>query len=341
MNHSVFCHFQWIRLDANILETMPRKTEEKKTVFVRVDEPLIMASCVNNSHSLSVLHGGYMCLQGEVAHGCILSPICKHFGLFFFELAANYCQLLLPLLGCTHNIKIQSRHDEGQISCCITMLYISLLDFFSTICTKEKKIPIKLLYLEMKSPVHAMRGQTQKLGGARPRAPTTCRAYGVLFGCTHLHGQTSSRNTVYSKMQTMLQSCPQEPMTSMVQPFTSFQPYPVQNLHIIGTLEDTEDCCKISASNMFSPKIKVSILALRELQEERQSGEDKRKTQGGRRERETAGSMPCPLSMTFLVNSSYDFFPPLLFRWEKDGESQDEFKHCNKPPFYFCPSPFL
>ena len=100
------------------------------------------------------------------------------------------------------------------------------IGFFLTMCTKEKKIPIKLLYLEMKSPVHAMLGQTEKLGGAQPWAPTTCRAYGVLFGCTPLHGQTSSRNTVYSKMQTTLQSCPQEPMSTTVQPYTSFQPYP-------------------------------------------------------------------------------------------------------------------
>ena len=39
MNFSVLSCFQWIRIDANILETMPRKTEEKKIVFVRVDEP--------------------------------------------------------------------------------------------------------------------------------------------------------------------------------------------------------------------------------------------------------------------------------------------------------------
>ena len=34
MNYSVFGRFQWIYMDANILETMPRKTEKKKIVFV-------------------------------------------------------------------------------------------------------------------------------------------------------------------------------------------------------------------------------------------------------------------------------------------------------------------
>ena len=37
MNYSVLSRLQWIRLDTNILETMPRKTEEKKIVLVRVD----------------------------------------------------------------------------------------------------------------------------------------------------------------------------------------------------------------------------------------------------------------------------------------------------------------
>ena len=41
MNYSVFGRFQWIRVDADILETMPRKTEEKKIVFVRVDDPSV------------------------------------------------------------------------------------------------------------------------------------------------------------------------------------------------------------------------------------------------------------------------------------------------------------
>ena len=40
MNYSVFSRFQWIRVDANILETMPRKTEEKKIILVRVDKVL-------------------------------------------------------------------------------------------------------------------------------------------------------------------------------------------------------------------------------------------------------------------------------------------------------------
>ena len=38
MNYSVLSHFQWIRVDANILETMPRKTEEKKIILVCVDK---------------------------------------------------------------------------------------------------------------------------------------------------------------------------------------------------------------------------------------------------------------------------------------------------------------
>ena len=33
MNYSIFGRFQWICVDANILETMPRKTEENKIVF--------------------------------------------------------------------------------------------------------------------------------------------------------------------------------------------------------------------------------------------------------------------------------------------------------------------
>ena len=33
MNYSALSRFQWIRLDANILEMMPRKTEEKKGRF--------------------------------------------------------------------------------------------------------------------------------------------------------------------------------------------------------------------------------------------------------------------------------------------------------------------
>ena len=37
MNYSVFGRFQWIRVDANILKTMTRKTEKKKIVLARVD----------------------------------------------------------------------------------------------------------------------------------------------------------------------------------------------------------------------------------------------------------------------------------------------------------------
>ena len=37
INYSVLSRFQWIRLDANILETMPRKTEEEKIILVCVN----------------------------------------------------------------------------------------------------------------------------------------------------------------------------------------------------------------------------------------------------------------------------------------------------------------
>ena len=33
MNYSVFGRFQWIHVDANILETMPMDSEEKKIIF--------------------------------------------------------------------------------------------------------------------------------------------------------------------------------------------------------------------------------------------------------------------------------------------------------------------
>ena len=38
INYSAFGHFQWICLDANIFETMPRKTEEKKNLSHKVKE---------------------------------------------------------------------------------------------------------------------------------------------------------------------------------------------------------------------------------------------------------------------------------------------------------------
>ena len=38
MNYSDLSRFQWIRVDANVLETMPRKTKEKKIVLVCVDK---------------------------------------------------------------------------------------------------------------------------------------------------------------------------------------------------------------------------------------------------------------------------------------------------------------
>ena len=37
MNYGVLSRLKLIRLDANILETMPKKTEETKMVWVRVD----------------------------------------------------------------------------------------------------------------------------------------------------------------------------------------------------------------------------------------------------------------------------------------------------------------
>ena len=42
MNYSILSCFQWIHVDANILEMMLRKTEEKKIIFVRVDEATVM-----------------------------------------------------------------------------------------------------------------------------------------------------------------------------------------------------------------------------------------------------------------------------------------------------------
>ena len=38
--YCVLSRFQWIHVDANILETMPRKMEKKKIVLVRVDKTL-------------------------------------------------------------------------------------------------------------------------------------------------------------------------------------------------------------------------------------------------------------------------------------------------------------
>ena len=40
MTYSVLSHLQWIHLDANTLEKMPRKTEEKKIVLICADMAL-------------------------------------------------------------------------------------------------------------------------------------------------------------------------------------------------------------------------------------------------------------------------------------------------------------
>ena len=66
MNHSVLGCFQWIRVDANILETMPRKTEEKRlssSVRTRVSvfkQTLLLASwqrpVLRSIHWLPVCH---------------------------------------------------------------------------------------------------------------------------------------------------------------------------------------------------------------------------------------------------------------------------------------------
>lgn len=63
--------------------------------------------------------------------------------------------------------------------------------------------------------------------------------------------------------------------------------------------------------------------------------ERRREEEEEERRRETAGSLPCPLTVTFLVNSSYDFLPPPLFslRWEEDRESWEGFKHLNSSCF--------
>ena len=44
MNYSDLSHFQWIRVDANILETMPRKTEKKRDCFGTCGQGLICQS---------------------------------------------------------------------------------------------------------------------------------------------------------------------------------------------------------------------------------------------------------------------------------------------------------
>ena len=45
LNYAVSSRHQWIRVDANILKTMTRRTEEKKIVFARVDGALVAIVC--------------------------------------------------------------------------------------------------------------------------------------------------------------------------------------------------------------------------------------------------------------------------------------------------------
>ena len=53
MNYSILRRFQWIRVEANNLEIMPRKTEEKKIVLVHVDMALIL---LHNDPNEGVYH---------------------------------------------------------------------------------------------------------------------------------------------------------------------------------------------------------------------------------------------------------------------------------------------
>lgn len=72
--------------------------------------------------------------------------------------------------------------------------------------------------------------------------------------------------------------------------------------------------------------------------------EDKRTSWGGRRKREAAGFLPCLLSVTFFVNSSYDFFPPLSFHWEEEKEeekAETNFCAATSPHFISASPPFL
>lgn len=128
-----------------------------------------------------------------------------------------------------------------------------------------------------------------------------------------------------------------------VQPYTRFQARLILNLlTVIGALAVSEFCCTISATYRFSPRIKVSILAVRELREERWSGEDKRKTWGGRRRRrrETAGSLPCPLSVTFLVNSSYVSPPHSRSDGRKIEKAETNLSTATSPHFISASLPF-
>ena len=47
MNYSVLSHLQWIHLDANILEMMPRNPGEQKIVLVCVDMALMLQFDLN------------------------------------------------------------------------------------------------------------------------------------------------------------------------------------------------------------------------------------------------------------------------------------------------------
>ena len=81
MTYRVFSLFQWIHVDGNILETMPRKTEEKKIVLVRVDKALVWLSSISPTTAEPPLlpnvvgrWGGYRQLLVVIWH-CLSSEV--------------------------------------------------------------------------------------------------------------------------------------------------------------------------------------------------------------------------------------------------------------------------
>ena len=80
MNYRVFCHFQWIRMDVNILETMLRKMEGKKDCFSTCG-PIMRWNCCCDLHPslrgswyVSALHA-YVNSQ-EMLSGNVSNPCC-------------------------------------------------------------------------------------------------------------------------------------------------------------------------------------------------------------------------------------------------------------------------
>lgn len=71
---------------------------------------------------------------------------------------------------------------------------------------------------------------------------------------------------------------------------------------------------------------------------QRGENKDKGRKEEEEQERQSAGSLPCPLSMTFLVNSSSP--PPTWFQWEEDWESWDDLSTTTRPRFISASCPF-